>query len=223
MLAGEAVVAIWTGFDPEVRDQVYDWYINEHSLERVGIPGFRRGRRYIAAGPATSPEHLHLYEADSMQVLQGSDYANRLNNPTPATKFMMTRGHGETFRVMGRVNFSHGPGVGGMVLTIRFDCAAEHLPALRAVVLAAAQEPRVTGAHLCIGDLEASAVRTTETRDRSDIQAPPNLFIMVEATDAEALANTLPDASLIQSGAQAPFLRGVYRLEYVRTKTAFAP
>jgi hypothetical protein len=52
---------------------------------------------------------------------------------------------------------------------------------------------------------------------------PPNLFIMVETTDAEALANILPDDSLIQAGAHAPFVRGIYRLEYVRTKTAFAP
>jgi hypothetical protein len=223
MLAGEAVVAIWTGIDPEVRDQAYDWYLNEHSVERVGIPGFRRGRRCIASSHGTSPEYFTLYEADSMQVLQGTDYANRLNNPTPATKFMMTRGHGETFRMMARVGFSHGPGIGGAVLTIRFDCAAEHFPALRAAVLAAAQQPRVTGAHLCIGDAEASAVRTAETRERSDIQAPPNLFIMAEATDAEAMANILPDASLTRIGARAPFKRGIYRLEYVRTKTAFAP
>ena len=57
----------------------------------------------------TAPEYFTLYEADSMQVLHGSDYANRLNNPTPATKFMMTRGRGETLRAMARVCFSHGP------------------------------------------------------------------------------------------------------------------
>jgi len=49
------------------------------------------------------------------------------------------------------------------------------------------------------------------------------LFIMAEATDAEAMANILPDASLTRVGARAPFKRGIYRLEYVRTKTAFAP
>jgi len=222
MLAGEAVVAIWTSIVPESRDQHCDWFINEHSLERVGIPGFRRGRRCSAADLVTSPDLFALFEADSMQVLQGSDYANRLNNPTPATKFLMTRAHGETFRVMARVGFSHGPGIGGMVLTIRFACEDEHLPALRAVVLAAATEPRVTGAHLCIGNVEASAVRTAESRDRSDIQVP-HLFIMVEATDAAALANILPDALLIRAGAPRPFVRGVYRLEYVRTKTGFAP
>jgi hypothetical protein len=65
MLAGEAVVAIWAGIDPEVRAQSYDWYINEHSPERVGVPGFRRGRRGIAASPTTSPEFFTLYEAES--------------------------------------------------------------------------------------------------------------------------------------------------------------
>jgi len=52
---------------------------------------------------------------------------------------------------------------------------------------------------------------------------PPNLFMMVEATDAEALANVLSDDALIQAGARGPLVRGGYRLEYVRTKTAFAP
>src|SRR6201999_3863034 len=51
MLAGEAVVAIWNGIAPEARDAFHDWHINEHMPERVGIPGFRRGRRYIAADP----------------------------------------------------------------------------------------------------------------------------------------------------------------------------
>ena len=77
MLAGEAVVAIWTSIDPEVRDQAYDWYINEHSLERVGIPGFRRGRRCIAAAPATSPEVFTLYEAE----LDAGSSGERLRQP----------------------------------------------------------------------------------------------------------------------------------------------
>ncbi len=110
-----------------------------------------------------------------------------------------------------------------MALTIRFDCDAENVPALHALVLAAAQAPRVTGAHLCIGDADASAVRTAETRDRSDIQTPPNLFVIVDATDAEALANIVSNRELIGVGARGPFMRGVYRLEYVRTTTGFAP
>ena len=83
MLAGEAVVAIWNGIAPEARARFYDWHVNEHMPERVGIPGFRRGRRFIAVDAATHPEFFTLYEADTIEVLKGQDYANRLNDPTP--------------------------------------------------------------------------------------------------------------------------------------------
>ena len=221
MLAGEAVVAIWNGIAPEARTQFYDWHTNEHMPERVGIPGFRRGRRYIAADADTAPEFFTLYEADTMQVLQGSDYANRLNNPTPGTR-ATTAQFRDTSRALSRVVVSHGPGLGGSLLTIRFDCDEQHLLALRAMVRAAAQATRATGAHLCMGDADASAVRTAETRDRTDIQVPPNIFIMVEATDTEALRDILQERAMAGAGARGPFVRGLYRLEYVRNKTGFA-
>jgi hypothetical protein len=222
MLAGEAVVAIWNGIAPEMRDEFYAWHINEHMPERVGIPGFRRGRRYIAVDAATHPEFFTLYETDTMPVLQGMDYANRLNDPTPWTR-KVTAQFQDTARALSRVVVSHGPGAGGVMLTIRFDCDETHLPAVRALVRAAAQASRITGAHFCLGDAAASAVRTTETKDRTDIQAPPNAFVMVEATDAAALTQILEDRALSGAGARGPFLRGVYRLEYTRTKTGFAP
>jgi hypothetical protein len=221
MLAGEAVVAIWNGIEPEAREQFYDWHINEHMPERVGIPGFRRGRRYIAADASTDPEFFTLYEADTMQVLQGAGYADRLNEPTPGTK-ATTAKFTNTFRALSRVLISHGPGMGGALLTIRFDCDDQRLIAVRALVRAASQARRVTGAHLCQGDAAASLVRTTETRDRTDIQPPPNCFIMVEAADPEALTDILLERALLGAGVTSPFVRGVYRLEYTRVKTAFA-
>lgn len=222
MLAGEAVVAIWNGIAPEMRAQFYDWHVNEHMPERVGIPGFRRGRRYIAVDAATQPEFFTLYEVDAMPVLQSSDYANRLNDPTPGTR-STTAQFRDTFRALSRVVVSHGPGMGGVLLSIRFDCDDQHLPGLRALVRAAAEAERVTGAHLCLGDSAASTVRTAESRDRSDIQEPPRCFVLVEATDAEALSQILLERALSGAGARGPFLRGVYRLEYVRTRTGFAP
>jgi hypothetical protein len=190
--------------------------------ERVGIPGFRRGRRYIAADPATRPEFFTLYELDTMQVAQGSDYANRLNDPTPATRQVTSRFQ-NTYRALSRVLVSHGPGGGGILLTIRFGCDEQHLPGLRALVRAAGQAPRVTGAHLCRGDAAASAVRTAEYQGRTDIQAPPDCFLMIEATDAEALSQIMLDRAMTGAGAAGPYERGLYRLEYTRTKTGFAP
>ena len=222
MLAGEAVVAIWNGVEPDFRDQFYDWHVNEHMPERVGIPGFRRGRRYIATDTTTHPEFFTLYEADTMQVLQGADYTARLNDPTPGTKATTTK-FTDTFRALSRVLISHGPGMGGALLSIRFECDEPHLIAVRAMVRAAAQASRVTGAHLCRSDAAASAVSTAETRGRTGNQPPPSCFILVEATDPEALTDILLDRALLGAGATAPFVRGVYRLEYTRTKTAFAP
>jgi len=49
--------------------RVLYWHIKEHIPERVGIPGFRRGRRYVALTPETHPEFFTLYETDTMQVL----------------------------------------------------------------------------------------------------------------------------------------------------------
>ena len=207
MLAGEAVVAIWNNIHPDARDQFHDWHINEHMPERVGIPGFRRGRRYIAADPApelsTHPEFFTLYEADTMQVLLGTDYANRLNDPTPATK-AVTAAFRDRHRSLARVEVSHGPGMGGALLTIRFTCDASHRLAVRALVRAAAQATRMTGAHLCL-------------EDRGDAG-----FILAEALDPEALTDILLDRALLGAGVTPPFVRGLYRLEYVRMKTGFA-
>ena len=221
MLAGEAVVAIWNGIDPDTREQFYDWHVNEHMPERVGIPGFRRGRRFVAADAETHPEFFTLYEADTMEVLKGTDYANRLNDPTPGTR-ANTAKFLDTFRALSRVLVSHGPGMGAAMLTIRFDCDETHLIAIRALVRAASQARRVTGAHLCRADAAASLMRTTETKDRTDVRTPPAVFVMVEAVDADALTDILLDRALGGAGATGPFVRGVYRLEYVRTKTGFA-
>ena len=221
MLAGEAVVAIWNGITPEGRADFYAWHLHEHMAERVGIPGFRRGRRYCALDATTQPEFFTLYEAETLQVLQGQDYTNRLNAPTPWTK-RATQGFRDSSRGLARVVESRGVGVGGVMLTLRFDAAPEARPAIAALVREAAEAPRITGAHLCIADAAASGVVTEEKKGRSDIGAPPAWIILVEAMDAAALAGLLPDAVLAAAGAARPLRRGTYRLEFQRMKTAWA-
>ena len=220
MLSGEAVVAIWNDITAEGRSAFYDWHLHEHMPERTGIPGFTRGRRYVAAEPATQPEFFTLYEAMTFGVLQGSDYLARLNAPTPWTR-TATAGFRNTARALARVLGSFGRGGGGVALTVRF--AAEHATAaaLLDLVRTVANASRVTGAHLCAGDPEASSSGTAESQGRSDLQAPPAWFAMVEATDAAALAPLLTDAALHEVGARR-MVRGCYRLEYTRGKTAFS-
>ncbi|MDE2007092.1 MAG: hypothetical protein KGI51_11030 [Rhodospirillales bacterium] len=222
MLAGEAAVAIWNGIAPEMRETFYDWHMNEHMPERVGIPGFRRGRRYIAADAATAPEFFTLYEADAMGVLTGADYAARLNDPTPATREVTAR-FLDTARALTTVVESRGPGMGGVIGTIRFEAEDWLAPEMMAVTRAAATRPRIAGAHLCRTNSTASGVRTTETRERTDITDPPGWVMLVEATDAEALELANVAAMLTRAGAREPIRIGSYRLEFVRAKTAVTP
>ena len=220
MLAGEAVIAIWNGIAPEAREAFYEWHNNEHMPERVGIPGFRRGRRFIATAPDTHPEFFTLYETDTMEVVKGQGYANRLNDPTPATK-TTTDQFRNTARALARVLESAGPGIGGAMLTIRFAADTDNVGGLR-MLTRRLIGPHICGAHLCRADLDASGIRTAESRGRSDIEIPPAWFLMIEATGTDALEHCAPDSELTTAGAQGPFQRGLYRLEYLRTKTAFA-
>ena len=83
-LAGKGAVAIWNDITAEGRAEFYAWHGVEHMPERVGIPGFLRGRRYVAH--AGEPEFFTLYETISPRTVTGPDYLARLNDPTPWTR-----------------------------------------------------------------------------------------------------------------------------------------
>lgn len=213
MLAGTAVVAIWNGIAPEGRATFYDWHVNEHIPERVCIPGFRRGRRWVAAGPGTAPEFFTLYEVASPEVLTGPDYAARLNAPTAWTR-QATAHFRDTTRAAASVVASHGPGAGGVLLTLRLDAPETAAAALGAVAAEAARLPRIIGVHLCRTDRAGSGTTTEESRGRRDLRPPPGWFVLVEATDAAACESAVPTDRLIAAGAGPPMVRGLYRLEY---------
>src|SRR6185437_8569839 len=115
----------------------------------------------VAVDAGTHPEFFTLYEADTMQVLQGSGYNDRLNAPTPWTK-SATVHFRDTARALARVLASEGPGMGGYLLTVRFDTEPAAAPQFANLVREAARKPRVTGAHFCVADDAASSAKTAE-------------------------------------------------------------
>jgi hypothetical protein len=222
-LAGQAVVAIWNGIAPEGRGEFYEWHNREHMPERVGIPGFRRGRRYIAK--YGTPEYFTLYEADSAEVLVGQDYLNRLNNPTPLTRHVPPNYFRDTARGICRVKLSLGVGQGGFMLTLRFSVAEGREAGLQKHLAHVALAPladivAVVGVHLCIADREASGIETAEKRGRRvDI---PNWLVMIEAATAEAAdaaCDRLLAGDLAAHGAAPEMERGLYMLQFCRMKT----
>jgi hypothetical protein len=222
MLAGEGAVAIWNDIAEPGRADFYAWHLHEHMPERVGIPGFLRGRRYRAADPATQPEFFTLYETLTFQVIQGNDYLARLNDPTPWTR--ATTAHFQaTTRSLTRVVASHGVGSGGSLLSVRFDIpeknTADVVPRLTAALGAAAQMPRISGAHLLSADDGTSGRPTAESKGRTDLLAPARWILLLEGCDPGAFDD--PMALIQESADLSDAVVGRYLHEYTRLKTAW--
>lgn len=228
-LAGEGAVAIWHDIVPEMLDEFYAWHGEEHMPERVGIPGFLRGRRYGAI--RASLAFFNLYEAQSPQVVAGQDYLARLNNPTPWT-LATTKHFRNVSRSVCRVAATFGAAQGGLMATWRYDVpddrAEEHRKALATRVLPEIASRRgVAGAHLLIANVEASAVETAEKKARVQETRIPRWILLMEGWSDEApfealCRSALSDTVLAGMGASGAADFGLYRLQTSRSKMAWS-
>lgn len=224
MLCGQGVIAVWNGIAEEARADFYAWHTSEHMPERVGIPGFLRARRFRAIDQNTRPEFFTLYELQSFEVATGQDYLNRLNAPTPRTA-KVTAAFRDTSRGLARVLVTAGPGPGGVLTTLRFTVSSAagltFSSALQSLVYEIARLPMITGAHLAVSNVHASNLRTEENEARTDIQAPPDWFALIEACAPEAMDE--PIRRLVNSDYIIHPIIGRYVNEYSRLKTDWAP
>ena len=94
------------------------WHTREHMPERLSIPGFLRGTRWIA--DTGSPRYLVIYEVRDVNVLTGADYLQRLNNPSAWTTRTMAQLRGMR-RGFCRVDGSVGLGLGHALLQIHYS------------------------------------------------------------------------------------------------------
>lgn len=227
-LAGLGAVCIWHDLLPEARDDFHQWHNREHMPERVGIPGFRRGRRYVAI--AGAPEYFNLYEADSAEVLGGQDYLNRLNAPTEWTR-QVVPSFRNVSRSICRVVYTHGVGQGAFMLTLRFDVGQSDrsrvVKALRERLLPPLCDNKgIAGVHLCLADESISKVETAEKKARADTTQVPTWIILIEgnsSADVQAAGAALSqDLQPLLSAADVPILTSVYQLEFSRCKTPWS-
>jgi len=227
-LAGLGAVCIWHDLLPEARDDFHQWHNREHMPERVGIPGFRRGRRYVAI--AGTPEYFNLYEADSAEVLGGQDYLTRLNAPTEWTR-QVVPSFRNVSRSICRVVYTHGVGQGAFILTQRFDVGerdrSQVVKALRQRLLPPLCDNKgVAGVHFCLADESISKVETAEKKARADTTQVPTWIVLIEgnsSADVGAAGAALSqELQPLLGAAAAPILTSVYQLEFSRCKTPWS-
>jgi hypothetical protein len=218
-LLGKGVLAIWNGVAPGADADFVAWHVREHMPERVGLPGFRRGRRYVALDGA--PSYFNFYETDSPAVLTSPDYLARLNDPTPWTRRVVAQFR-DTSRTVCDVVVSHGHGEGGVVETIRLRCASDDVGfagtleagAIRPLV----EAPGIVGVHLLRGRPADSGGGTVEKTLRGRPDETVDWVLLVEAVEAEAIHTARHGVGatgvLERHGVAPGCQRGLYLLQF---------
>ena len=226
-LLGQAAVAIWHDIAPEGRDDFYAWHGQEHMPERLAIPGFLRGRRYI--GISTRHEFFNLYEARDIDVLLGKAYADRVNQPTPWT-IAAVRHFRSVSRSLCHVRGTHGRAQGGLLATLRYDVQAanaqEHIDLLnRQFLPAIAALAGVAGVHLLVADASGSSEPNAEALARGVANVVPRWVILLEGWGDEppfmALARAQFEPLAMQAiGATGAMDLDIYRHQITHTGAA---
>lgn len=181
-MLGRAAVAMWWDVAPEMRAEWEDWHSREHMPERLAIPGFLRGTRWVALSGA--PSYFVLYEVEALTTITGGPYLERLNNPTPWSRKMMPH-HRNMVRSLCEVREGWGGGLPQALATVRFSPRAGAPPKLP-------QGNGLTGVHL-LKSQPMGGVQTIEQKIRGgDVTA--DWILLVGGHDAQALAtNRLPE------------------------------
>jgi hypothetical protein len=180
LIGSAAMVAIYD-VDGGWEDRHDHWHSHEHMEERVGIPGFLRGRRYLAEGPGT--RCFVLYEASSLDVLTSEAYLACLNHPTAWSSQTMPHFRNVT-RTLCQVRVSVGAGLGGKMAYVPLSAAPSHADALRRGVEERFSElvgqPGILAAHLLEGDACASSIQTKEKELRGQSDSVADWLLVVE-------------------------------------------
>ncbi len=217
---GRAAMLLSFDVTPEAVAEHDDWHTHEHLPERLAIPGFVRGSRWVAI--QGQPRYFVLYEVTELAVLASEPYLRRLNDPTPATSRIMT-----CYRGMSRgfcsVTGSFGLGVGPIALLVRFKPPSADVDRLRSwliseVLPALPSAAGIGGAHLLEGALTPQM--TNEQRIRG-ADAAVAWAIIVTGYGHDAVSRLSSGAlgalPLAEHGA-TEVQHGTYRIDYLLTR-----
>ena len=218
-LLGTGVMVFWNNIAEGGHDDFLEWHVLEHIPERVGIPGFVRGRRYNAEDAQT--EYFNFYETTDPSVLSSSAYLDRLNAPSDWTRNSLTQFR-ESNRTLCSVAASLGRGEGAAMETLQLKAAGspdDFKASLSQTVLPAILLERgIVGVHLLEGLTDASRAGTAEKSLRSQPDQVADWVVLIDAVDTESLkaarSGAASDEAFHRGGAVGDISRGIYRLHY---------
>jgi hypothetical protein len=213
-LPGPAALLLAFDIAPDAIAEHDDWHTHEHLPERLAIPGFLRGTRWVALHEG-APRYVVLYEVQALGTLVSDAYLQRLNQPTAWTAKMMPHYRGMA-RGLCAVVARCGVGLGHFGLVLRFEPTADAKAALLGwlvdeVLPTLPMRPGLASAQV----LEAAAPppMTNEQRIRGG-DAGLHLALLVTGYSEQALADLSAGAlspAALQAHGAAGIVGGLYR------------
>jgi hypothetical protein len=223
-LLGSAALAMWWDVAGDVQPEFEDWHTHEHIPERLGIPGFYRASRWRSR--CDDGGMFVMYELANHDVLSSPHYLKRLNAPTAWSTRMMPH-HRRMVRSQCRVLESRGAGTAGHALTVRLAPAEGHdaqlHDALRSTIERLVTCRGISGAHL-LRHQRPEIDATTEQKMRGGDREADWILLVVgyDARALEQIAFVEAGASVLDSGAAAGAVAGVYSLSTSATPADIA-
>lgn len=217
-LLGMAALFVWKNYAGDDEDAFNEWYIREHVPERVGIPGFLRGRRYEAV--SGTRKYAAFYETVDADVLVSDTYMRFTRNPDANTRHFIGR-FGDGVRSVMNVVGTAGAGAGAAASFLAFSVADGREAELKDWAVGAllpdlVKTQGIVGAHLLATDREILTVSQREHLRPDDTVF--DWLLMVEATrpdELEAARESLfAPATLAEHGVAQEEAYGVHRLLY---------
>ena len=212
------ILAVWNDCAPEGYDHFERWYIREHLQERVGVPGFRFGRRYEAVSGGDR-RFFAFYEVESPDVLSSQAYVERLEAPTPWTLEAM-----KSFRNMVRtvcdLRAAAGDLIGSHAVVLRADGAMAPTPGAAELVNELAAEAGVARVQLWTAAAKQTPADTAEMKSRGKDRLTAGAFVVecLRRSDADRIAGTLDGNPPAALGVSGKSVVGIYGLLCVYLK-----
>jgi len=215
-MLGKAAVTIWCDVAHAVKEEFDDWHAHEHMPERLAIPGFLRGSRWVSVDGNNS--YFVLYETAALDTVTSGPYLERLNNPTPWSKKVMPY-HRNMVRSLCRVEASSGAAAAQDMLTVRFSTQAGAQERLKTWLLeilpTLPSRKGLVAAHLLV---DAARTELTAEQKIRGGDGTADWVVLVNGYDAGAVAgvaaNELGQENLAARGAAPGSIARIYRLAY---------
>ena len=141
------ILAIWNDCRAGREAEFEAWFQGEHLMERLAVPGFLFGRRHQAI--SGSAGYFNFYLVESPDVLTSKPYLERLDNPTPMTKRIMSEVFLNMNRTVCRRTMRRGGFRGAYAVTARFNAAPDE-SALKATLDALVADTAVASGEIWI-------------------------------------------------------------------------